>query len=84
MNEDEQFRKDIETRLEAVEDGMKQASIGVVCSHLQSQLTEPNRRVRGCQSLFRKIRASFDGLHGGYGVQFVPSVIRVVDIGTGD
>ena len=43
-----------------------------------------NRRVRGYQSLFRKIRASFDGLHGGYGVQFVPSVIRVVDIGTGD
>lgn len=61
MNGDEQFRRDVETRLRALEDAMRQnSSVGVAYSRLQSQLTELSLQVEALIQSLRKLVPEFE------------------------
>lgn len=61
MNGDEQFRRDVETRLRALEDAIRQnSSVGVVYSRLQSQLTELSLQVEALIQSLRKLVPEFE------------------------
>lgn len=61
MNGDEQFRRDVETRLRALEDAIRQqSSVGVVYSHLQSQLTELSLQVEALIESLKRLVPDFE------------------------